>query len=31
MSASGDSGSLVCDIKEKAVGLLFAGSSCISA
>ncbi len=27
MSAGGDSGSLVCDIKEGAVGLLFAGSS----
>lgn len=27
MSAPGDSGSLVCDIKEGAVGLLFAGSS----
>lgn len=27
MSAGGDSGSLVCDIREGAVGLLFAGSS----
>ena len=27
MSAGGDSGSLVCDIKEGAVGLLFAGSA----
>jgi len=30
MSAGGDSGSLVCDIKEGAVGLLFAGSSTIT-
>lgn len=30
MSAPGDSGSLVCDIKEGAVGLLFAGSSQIT-
>lgn len=27
MSAGGDSGSLLCDLNEKAVGLLFAGSS----
>lgn len=27
MSAPGDSGSLVCDVKEGAIGLLFAGSS----
>jgi S1-C subfamily serine protease len=30
MSAPGDSGSLVCDIKEGAVGLLFAGSSTVT-
>jgi len=30
MSAGGDSGSLVCDIKEEAVGLLFAGSSTVT-
>jgi S1-C subfamily serine protease len=30
MSAGGDSGSLVCDIKEGAVGLLFAGSSSVT-
>mgnify|MGYP000229832801 CR=1 FL=1 len=30
MSAGGDSGSLVCDIKEGAVGLLFAGSSTVT-
>jgi len=30
MSAGGDSGSLVCDIKEGAVGLLFAGSATIT-
>jgi len=30
MSAPGDSGSLVCDIKEGAVGLLFAGSSSVT-
>lgn len=30
MSAPGDSGSLVCDIKEGAVGLLFAGSPSIT-
>ena len=27
MSAGGDSGSLLCDLNENAVGLLFAGSS----
>lgn len=30
MSAGGDSGSLVCDISEGAVGLLFAGSSTVT-
>lgn len=30
MSAGGDSGSLVCDIKEGAVGLLFAGSTAVT-
>lgn len=30
MSAPGDSGSLICDIKEGAVGLLFAGSSTVT-
>lgn len=30
MSAGGDSGSLLCDISRKAVGLLFAGSSSIT-
>jgi len=30
MSAGGDSGSLVCDIREGAVGLLFAGSSSVT-
>lgn len=30
MSAPGDSGSLVCDIKEGAVGLLFAGSAAVT-
>lgn len=30
MSAGGDSGSLLCDMKENAVGLLFAGSSSIT-
>ena len=30
MSAPGDSGSLICDTKEGAVGLLFAGSSKIT-
>jgi hypothetical protein len=30
MSAGGDSGSLLCDMNEKAVGLLFAGSSSIT-
>lgn len=30
MSAGGDSGSLVCDTKEGAVGLLFAGSSTVT-
>jgi hypothetical protein len=30
MSAGGDSGSLVCDIKEGAMGLLFAGSASVT-
>jgi hypothetical protein len=30
MSAGGDSGSLLCDMNENAVGLLFAGSSSIT-
>lgn len=30
MSAGGDSGSLLCDMKENAVGLLFAGSSSVT-
>ena len=30
MSAGGDSGSLLCDLNENAVGLLFAGSSSVT-
>ena len=30
MSAGGDSGSLLCDMNERAVGLLFAGSSSVT-
>jgi hypothetical protein len=30
MSAPGDSGSLICDLDERAVGLLFAGSPVVT-